>query len=209
MKTLLTETQASVALVVADSGGATLSDLSRLTGKAVSTVQRAVAALTAAGLTRRASNRGAVVFRPGAPKAAVRELAAWTLGRRRARALNAAAVVLAAKRPAVPRTITNPAIRDAWPGAMKRIVDAFEPEQVILFGSQARGDAGPQSDVDLLVVFDRIDDRSEQRVEIRRALRDMPFAKDVLVATPGEVAHPAAGTAIAEAAREGLIVYER
>jgi len=80
---------------------------------------------------------------------------------------------------------------------------------VILFGSQARGDATPNSDVDLLVVFDVLENRRERRVEIRHLLRDMPFAKDVLVATPADVAHPAAGTAIAEAAHEGVVVYER
>jgi predicted nucleotidyltransferase len=37
---------------------------------------------------------------------------------------------------------------------VERIVKRFSPEQVILFGSQARGDAGPDSDVDLLVVME-------------------------------------------------------
>ena len=37
---------------------------------------------------------------------------------------------------------------------VQRIVKKFRPERVILFGSQARGDAGPDSDVDLLVVMD-------------------------------------------------------
>jgi len=36
---------------------------------------------------------------------------------------------------------------------VERIVAQFRPEKVILFGSQARGDAGPDSDVDLLVVM--------------------------------------------------------
>lgn len=209
MKAILTDTEASAALLIDGAGGATLTDIARASGKAVSTIQRAVDALEAAGLTRRESHRGAIVFRPGAPRSAVRELARWTLGRRRSRELGAAAAALALKRPSIPRSITDPRIRDFWPLALDKIVEGFQPAQVILFGSQARGDAGPQSDVDLLVVFDKVGDRSEQRVQIRRALRDMPFAKDVLVATPEEVAHPAAGTAIAEAAREGLVVYER
>ena len=37
---------------------------------------------------------------------------------------------------------------------VQRIVDKFHPEQVILFGSHARGAAGPDSDVDLLIVMD-------------------------------------------------------
>ena len=37
---------------------------------------------------------------------------------------------------------------------VKRIVKRFHPDKIILFGSHARGDAGPDSDVDLLVVMD-------------------------------------------------------
>jgi predicted nucleotidyltransferase len=36
---------------------------------------------------------------------------------------------------------------------VRRIVERFDPEQIILFGSAARGEAGPESDVDLLVVM--------------------------------------------------------
>ena len=35
----------------------------------------------------------------------------------------------------------------------RRIVRLFDPERVILFGSHARGEAGPDSDVDFLVTF--------------------------------------------------------
>ena len=41
----------------------------------------------------------------------------------------------------------------------RRIVERFDPLQVILFGSQARGDAHPDSDVDLLVVFPHLESR--------------------------------------------------
>jgi len=37
----------------------------------------------------------------------------------------------------------------------------------------------------------------------------MPFAKDVLVATPDELSQPPAGTALAEAAKEGIVLYAR
>ena len=49
---------------------------------------------------------------------------------------------------------------------VKRIVQEFDPEQVILFGSQARGDAGPDSDVDLLVVMDVEGSKLEKEEEI-------------------------------------------
>jgi len=35
---------------------------------------------------------------------------------------------------------------------VRRIVRRFAPEKIILFGSHARGTAGPDSDVDLLIV---------------------------------------------------------
>ena len=41
----------------------------------------------------------------------------------------------------------------------ERIVRDFHPVQIILFGSHARGEAHPQSDVDLLVVFSELADK--------------------------------------------------
>jgi predicted nucleotidyltransferase len=209
VSSVISQPLATAVIVIDEAGGATLTDIARLSGRSVSTVQRAIEALEHSGLVRRETRHGAVVFRPDAPRAALREVADWALGRKRSRELATAAGVLASRRPAIPRTIRNPRIREAWPRAMDALVNAYRPSQVILFGSQARGDAGPESDVDLLVVFDHLDDRRERRVEIRKLLKDMPFAKDVLVATGHDVAHPAAGTAIAEAVHEGLVVYER
>ena len=37
--------------------------------------------------------------------------------------------------------------------AVRRLVDKFHPEKIILFGSQARGTADNRSDVDLLVIY--------------------------------------------------------
>lgn len=82
-----------------------------------------------------------------------------------------------------PTAIRSGLVREAMPEAIDSIVAAYHPARVILFGSQARGDAQPDSDVDLLVVFDQRGDDRERRIGIRRALKDMPFAKDVLVAT--------------------------
>jgi predicted nucleotidyltransferase len=54
---------------------------------------------------------------------------------------------------------------------VRRIVKEFDPHQIILFGSFARGQAGPDSDVDLLVVMPVHGSRREKRVAIRAALR--------------------------------------
>lgn len=92
-----------------------------------------------------------------------------------------------------------------------RIVALFSPLQVILFGSQARGDAHRWSDVDLLVVMPRVEDRYQCRTEIDRALRDFDVSLDVTVTTPEEIAHRGdlVGTVLRPALREGKVLYER
>ena len=93
----------------------------------------------------------------------------------------------------------------------ERIVRDFHPVQIILFGSHARGDAHPQSDVDLLVVFSELGDKRKTAVDIRRALADLPMAKDILVTTSEELARQRdqVGTILRAAQREGEILYER
>ncbi len=92
-----------------------------------------------------------------------------------------------------------------------RIVKGFDPLKVILFGSQARGDAGPDSDVDLLVVFQDVDDKRKRTVAIRRALADIPVSKDVFITTPEEISRRGTlvGTVLRPALREGRTIYER
>jgi len=94
---------------------------------------------------------------------------------------------------------------------VQRIVEGFDPNQIILFGSHARGAAGPDSDVDLLVVMPVEGSRREQRVAIRVALRGMGMAKDVFVVTPEEVERygDLVGTIIYPALHEGKVLYER
>ena len=69
-----------------------------------------------------------------------------------------------------------------------RIVRDFHPVRLVLFGSHARGDARPESDVDLLVVLPQVSDKRRAAVEIRRVLADFPVCKDIIVTTPEEIA---------------------
>lgn len=187
-----------------------MTEIARATGKPLSTIQRSVDSLVAAGVLVRESPRGRWRFSAGAPRRALRELAEWRL---RAGSTDTVARVggigSTSIRQNAPRTIRDERIRAAWPTAIQSIVSAYQPERVILFGSQARGDAGPGSDVDLLVVFTGEVDRRERRAEILRLLRGMPFAKDVLVATTANLARPLIGSALEAAIRDGVTVYER
>jgi uncharacterized protein len=93
----------------------------------------------------------------------------------------------------------------------RRIVARFDPLQVILFGSRARGDAHEDSDVDLLVVFPHVENSRTMAVAIPDELADLPAFKDVVVTTPTEIAAcgKLIGTVLEPALREGLVLYER
>jgi predicted nucleotidyltransferase len=94
---------------------------------------------------------------------------------------------------------------------VRRIVEEFDPQKVILFGSYARGMAGPDSDVDLLVVMPVQGSKRQQRVAIRTALSGMGLAKDVFVVTPEEVKRygDLVGSIVRPALREGKVLYAR
>ncbi len=94
---------------------------------------------------------------------------------------------------------------------VKRIVTQFQPDKVILFGSHARGQAGLDSDVDLLVVMPVLGSKREKAIEIAVALHDIPVAKDVIVVTPNdfEWRSKIVGTIERPAAQEGKLLYAR
>ena len=92
-----------------------------------------------------------------------------------------------------------------------RIVSRFDPEKIVLFGSHARGDAGTDSDVDLLVIMPVKGSRRHKMVEIGVALAGMGAPKDVIVATPDDLARygKLPGTVLYSALREGIVLHER
>jgi predicted nucleotidyltransferase len=94
---------------------------------------------------------------------------------------------------------------------VKRIVAKFHPQQVILFGSHARGDARGDSDVDLLVVMDFEGTAFEKGLEIRERLHDILVPKDIIVTKPKDFAwrKDIVGTIEWPAAREGKVLYAR
>jgi predicted nucleotidyltransferase len=106
---------------------------------------------------------------------------------------------------------TQTEIRGQIAEMVDRIVERFDPERIILFGSHARGEAGTDSDVDLLVVMPVEGSKREKAVEIGVALHDFHIPKDVIVVTPDEFQRrkEVVGTVEQPANREGKVLYAR
>lgn len=82
------------------------------------------------------------------------------------------------------RTLGGDSVLDQ---AVERLVAALDPERIYLFGSHARGDAGPDSDYDFMVVVAGSTESSLARDRAGyRALLGLGIAKDVLVWTREE-----------------------
>lgn len=97
---------------------------------------------------------------------------------------------------------------------VRRLVRRFKPERIILFGSHARGMAGPDSDVDLLVVMPLKNPRHEKpqmELAMRLAVHDFKCPKDIIVVTPGEMETQKSipGTIVRPALSEGKTLYVR
>jgi predicted nucleotidyltransferase len=67
---------------------------------------------------------------------------------------------------------------------IRRIVDAADPDRIILFGSSARGSMGPQSDIDLLVIKSGSYNPREVAGHIYQNLYGTGKACDIIVVTP-------------------------
>lgn len=94
---------------------------------------------------------------------------------------------------------------------VERLVEGFDPERILLFGSRARGTAHPDSDLDVLVVMPPGTQKRETQVAMRRALRDLRASKDILVTTPEEIERRGRipGLVLGTALREGVELYAR
>jgi predicted nucleotidyltransferase len=95
---------------------------------------------------------------------------------------------------------------------VRRLVRQFDPDQIILFGSHARGTAGPDSDVDLLVVMPvERKDKPALEVAMGVALHDIRVPLDIIVTSPEDLAwrrrYP--GTLERPATLEGKVLYAR
>lgn len=94
---------------------------------------------------------------------------------------------------------------------MRRILSVSSPERIILFGSFARGDFGPDSDLDLLVIESGTESTRQASLRLRRALRGLLVPIDVIVATPEQIERhrDSVGLIYGPALSEGKTLYER
>jgi predicted nucleotidyltransferase len=92
---------------------------------------------------------------------------------------------------------------------VRRIVDVARPDRIVLFGSAARGQMGPDSDLDLLVVKSGVSHRRHLAQQIYRGLLGLTVPVDVIVVTPEDVEQyrDKVGSIIGPALDEGQVVY--
>jgi uncharacterized protein len=107
--------------------------------------------------------------------------------------------------------MTDERTAQAIEAMVQRLVERFSPDQIILFGSHARGTAGPDSDVELLVIMPVTGSKRARQLEMRVALHDIAIPKDIILVTPDEVARrrDIVGTLIRPALQEGKVLYAR
>jgi predicted nucleotidyltransferase len=94
--------------------------------------------------------------------------------------------------------------------AARQLVAAAQPRALILFGSHARGDARPDSDLDFLVIEREATDTVAEMVRLRRELRGLNVAADVIVVSGVEVAAwgDLPGSPLYQPLREGKVLHE-
>jgi uncharacterized protein len=99
--------------------------------------------------------------------------------------------------------------RQVLADVVRRVVEAAEPDRIVLFGSAARGEMGPDSDLDLLVVKGGKFNRWRLMTTIYRHLRGTDAAVDVVVVTPEEIERNGDSPylVIRVALTEGKVVY--
>ena len=90
------------------------------------------------------------------------------------------------------------------------LIEAARPKRIIMFGSQARGEAGEDSDLDVMVVEELVSDRAREMVRLNRLLRSFDIPVDLLVVSAEKFNYwcETPGNVYFEAATEGEVLYE-
>ena len=93
----------------------------------------------------------------------------------------------------------------------KTIVNRFHPKRIMVFGSHARGDAGPDSDLDLFLEMDTPCRPPDRAIEVSEVFGLRSWPMDIVVYTPEEVRRlrHVNGTLLSVIEKEGKVLYER
>ena len=92
---------------------------------------------------------------------------------------------------------------------VKQIVEKFKPQKIILFGSYAKGNPRPESDVDMLVVMDTQLKEIQQAIQICQQI-EYRFGLDLIVHTPEYLAErmKMGDWFLRDVIKEGKVIYE-
>lgn len=108
-------------------------------------------------------------------------------------------------------TQTAPISPEHLQAITRRIVERFRPRRIVLFGSYARDEAGPDSDLDLFVEMESDQRPPERAAEVAALFGLRRWPMDVVVYTPQEVEQLRGvhGTLLSIIEREGQVLYEQ
>ena len=107
--------------------------------------------------------------------------------------------------------MASPVKQSAIEEVARTIAERFSPEKIILFGSQARGDSDPASDIDLLVLFADLEESRRRTAAMYLAVRKFLLPVEIVVSSVRrfERYKNVVNTVFWPAAREGRVLYER
>ena len=105
----------------------------------------------------------------------------------------------------------NPRVEDQLENVKDTIVEALDPQQIIIFGSYIYGQPTPDSEVDFLIVMESDERPAKRASRVSKLLRPRPFPMDILVRTPEEIQYrlQIGDYFIREVLERGKIIYER
>jgi predicted nucleotidyltransferase len=92
---------------------------------------------------------------------------------------------------------------------VRRIVEVAHPDRIVLFGSAARGEMGPDSDLDVLVVKSGVEHRRRLAQDIYMNLTGVGVGVDIIVLTPEDIEaqKDSVGSIVGPALDEGRVIY--
>lgn len=92
---------------------------------------------------------------------------------------------------------------------VERLVRLASPVKIILFGSTARGEAHPRSDLDLLIVEKDVVEQYDEALRLDRALRDLMLPLDLIVVSEAQFKRyvQVPGTVYYRSQKEGQVLY--